>query len=110
MALQGFCSLFLAEQTAPPWQLLLAACANLLLKVHRHFFLSMLNCVCIWNSIILSSLSVYLLSRLEIAKGDEQVKADANRIGNYANGQFPTDSNEFAKRIFYTVFMGSENR
>lgn len=46
----------------------------------------------------------------EIEKGDEQVKADAIRIGNYTDGQFPTDSREFAKRIFYTVFMGSENR
>lgn len=46
----------------------------------------------------------------EIAKGDEQVKADAIRIGNYKDGQYPTDSREFAKRIFYTVFMGSENR
>jgi NAD+ synthase (glutamine-hydrolysing) len=46
----------------------------------------------------------------EIEKGDEQVKADAIRIGNYTDGQFPTDSKEFAKRIFYTVFMGSENR
>lgn len=46
----------------------------------------------------------------EIANGDEQVKADAIRIGNYKDGQFPTDSREFAKRIFYTVFMGSENR
>lgn len=45
----------------------------------------------------------------EIANGDEQVKADAIRIGNYTDGQFPTDSREFAKRIFYTVFMGSEN-
>ncbi|KAG7956221.1 hypothetical protein I3843_11G114000 [Carya illinoinensis] len=45
----------------------------------------------------------------EIAKGDEQVKADAIRIGSYTDGQFPTDSREFAKRIFYTVFMGSEN-
>ncbi|KAJ6933797.1 glutamine-dependent NAD(+) synthetase [Populus alba x Populus x berolinensis] len=45
----------------------------------------------------------------EIEKGDEQVKADAIRIGNYTDGQFPTDSKEFAKRIFYTVFMGSEN-
>ncbi|KAG8659018.1 glutamine-dependent NAD(+) synthetase isoform X2 [Manihot esculenta] len=45
----------------------------------------------------------------EIANGDEQVKADAVRIGCYTNGQFPTDSKEFAKRIFYTVFMGSEN-
>ncbi|KAF9591411.1 hypothetical protein IFM89_004109 [Coptis chinensis] len=45
----------------------------------------------------------------EIANGDEQVKADAIRIGNYADGQFPTDSKEFAKRIFYTVFMGTEN-
>ncbi|KAL6979416.1 NAD(+) synthase (glutamine-hydrolyzing) [Sarracenia purpurea var. burkii] len=38
----------------------------------------------------------------EIANGDEQVKADAIRIGHYTNGQFPTDSKEFAKRIFYT--------
>ncbi|KAG5249468.1 glutamine-dependent NAD(+) synthetase [Salix suchowensis] len=45
----------------------------------------------------------------EIENGDEQVKADAIRIGNYTDGQFPTDSKEFAKRIFYTVFMGSEN-
>lgn len=45
----------------------------------------------------------------EIANGDEQVKADAIRIGNYTDGQFPTDSREFAKRIFYTVFMGTEN-
>ena len=51
---------------------------------------------------------VHLL--LEIANGDEQVKADAIRIGHYTEGQFPTDSREFAKRIFYTVFMGSENR
>lgn len=45
----------------------------------------------------------------EIANGDEQVKSDAIRIGHYTDGQFPTDSKEFAKRIFYTVFMGSEN-
>ncbi|KAF3623511.1 Glutamine-dependent NAD(+) synthetase [Capsicum annuum] len=45
----------------------------------------------------------------EIAKGDEQIKADAIRIGHYTDGQFPTDNKEFAKRIFYTVFMGSEN-
>ncbi|XP_047341843.1 glutamine-dependent NAD(+) synthetase isoform X2 [Impatiens glandulifera] len=45
----------------------------------------------------------------DIKNGDEQVKADAIRIGNYRDGQFPTDSKEFAKRVFYTVFMGSEN-
>ncbi|CAN6718490.1 unnamed protein product [Malus baccata var. baccata] len=45
----------------------------------------------------------------EIANGDEQVKVDAIRIGQYKDGQYPTDSKEFAKRIFYTVFMGSEN-
>lgn len=45
----------------------------------------------------------------EISKGDEQVKADAIRIGHYTSGQLPTDSKEFAKRLFYTVFMGSEN-
>ncbi|QHO57777.1 glutamine-dependent NAD(+) synthetase-like [Arachis hypogaea] len=46
----------------------------------------------------------------EIANGDEQVKVDAIRIGNYRDGQYPTNSREFAKRIFYTIFMGSENR
>lgn len=46
----------------------------------------------------------------EIANGDEQVKADAIRIGNYKDGQYPTDSRELVKRIFYTVFMGSENK
>ncbi|XAR70145.1 NAD(+) synthase (glutamine-hydrolyzing) [Bertholletia excelsa] len=45
----------------------------------------------------------------EIANRDGQVKVDAIRIGHYAEGQFPTESKEFAKRIFYTVFMGSEN-
>ncbi|XP_077243827.1 glutamine-dependent NAD(+) synthetase-like [Tasmannia lanceolata] len=45
----------------------------------------------------------------EIENGNEQVKADAVRIGHYINGEFPTDSKEFAKRIFYTVYMGSEN-
>ncbi|KAI3972561.1 hypothetical protein MKX01_019219 [Papaver californicum] len=45
----------------------------------------------------------------EIANGDEQVKADAIRIGHYTDGQYPTDSKEFARRIFYTVFMGTEN-
>ncbi|KAL0446496.1 UNVERIFIED_CONTAM: Glutamine-dependent NAD(+) synthetase, partial [Sesamum latifolium] len=45
----------------------------------------------------------------EIANGDEQVKADAIRIGNYIDGQVPTDSKEFAQHIFYTVFMGSDN-
>ncbi|XP_021864620.2 glutamine-dependent NAD(+) synthetase [Spinacia oleracea] len=45
----------------------------------------------------------------EIHNGDEKVKADAIRIGQYPDGTFPTDSKEFAKRIFYTVFMGTEN-
>ncbi|XP_015574450.1 glutamine-dependent NAD(+) synthetase [Ricinus communis] len=45
----------------------------------------------------------------EIENGNEQVKADAARIGCYADGKFPTDSKEFSKRIFYTVFMGCEN-
>ncbi|KAM5571237.1 glutamine-dependent NAD(+) synthetase [Rosa sericea] len=45
----------------------------------------------------------------DIANGDEQVKADAIRIGQYTDGQYPTDSREFARRVFYTVFMGSEN-
>ncbi|WOK99797.1 hypothetical protein Cni_G08509 [Canna indica] len=45
----------------------------------------------------------------DIQDGDEQVKADALRIGHYKNGEFPTDSKEFAKRIFYTIYMGTEN-
>lgn len=58
--------------------------------------------------LFLVKFNLYL--NIEIANGDEQVKADAIRIGNYTNGQFPIDSKEFAKRVFYTVFMGSENR
>ncbi|KAM3346793.1 hypothetical protein ACQJBY_021021 [Aegilops geniculata] len=45
----------------------------------------------------------------DINKGDEQVKADAMRIGQYKDGEFPTDSRELAKRLFYTVYMGTEN-
>lgn len=45
-----------------------------------------------------------------ITNGDEQVKDDAVRIGQYTDGQFPVDPKEFAKRIFYTVYMGTENR
>ncbi|CAN6458585.1 unnamed protein product [Victoria cruziana] len=44
-----------------------------------------------------------------IGEGDKQVKADAIRIGKYHNGEVPQDSKEFAKRIFYTVYMGTEN-
>jgi len=46
----------------------------------------------------------------EITNGDGHVKADAIRIGNYKDGQYPTENKEFAKRIFYIVLMGSENR
>ncbi|MQM08873.1 hypothetical protein Taro_041734, partial [Colocasia esculenta] len=45
----------------------------------------------------------------DIENGDEQVKTDAIRIGQYKDGEFPSDSKEFAKRIFYTVYMGTEN-
>lgn len=45
----------------------------------------------------------------ETANGNEQVKADAVRIGHYTDGQYPTDCKEFARRIFYTVYMGTEN-
>ncbi|XP_039125636.1 glutamine-dependent NAD(+) synthetase [Dioscorea cayenensis subsp. rotundata] len=45
----------------------------------------------------------------DIENGDEQVKTDAIRIGQYKNGEFPTDSKEFARRVFYTVYMGTEN-
>lgn len=46
----------------------------------------------------------------DIANGDEQVKSDAIRVGNYKDGEFPSSSREFARRIFYTVYMGTENR
>lgn len=45
----------------------------------------------------------------DIENGDEQVKADAMRIGQYKDGEFPKDSRELAKRLFYTVYMGTEN-
>ncbi|XP_050237772.1 glutamine-dependent NAD(+) synthetase-like [Mercurialis annua] len=45
----------------------------------------------------------------EIAGGNEQVKADAVRIGCYSDGQYPTDPKEFVGRIFYTLFLGTEN-
>lgn len=38
------------------------------------------------------------------------MKADAVRIGHYSDGQFPTNAKEFTKRIFYTVFMGTDTR
>ncbi|GJN41096.1 hypothetical protein PR202_gn00423 [Eleusine coracana subsp. coracana] len=44
-----------------------------------------------------------------IEKGDEQVKVDALRIGQYKGGEIPTDSKELATRLFYTVYMGTEN-
>ncbi|KAL6588188.1 hypothetical protein OROMI_001166 [Orobanche minor] len=58
------------------------------------------------SSLLLSHNYILLV---EIANGDEQVKADALRIGHYTDGQFPTDSKEFAKRILYTIFMATEN-
>ncbi|KAH9603123.1 hypothetical protein KSS87_002697, partial [Heliosperma pusillum] len=59
------------------------------------------------KGLCLSAASLY--GCWEIKDGDEKVKADAIRIGQYTDGKFPTDSKEFAKRIFYTVFMGTEN-
>ncbi|XP_051144224.1 glutamine-dependent NAD(+) synthetase-like isoform X3 [Andrographis paniculata] len=44
----------------------------------------------------------------EIRSGDEQVIADAIRIGHYAEGKLPMDSKELANRILYTVSMESE--
>ncbi|KAK8960051.1 hypothetical protein KSP40_PGU018732 [Platanthera guangdongensis] len=46
---------------------------------------------------------------VDIANGDDQVKSDAIRVGNYKDGEFPSCSKEFASRIFYTVYMGTEN-
>jgi NAD+ synthase (glutamine-hydrolysing) len=47
---------------------------------------------------------------VDIEEGDEQVKLDALQIGQYKDGEIPTDSTELAKRLFYTVYMGTENR
>ncbi|EFJ22527.1 hypothetical protein SELMODRAFT_267968 [Selaginella moellendorffii] len=44
-----------------------------------------------------------------IEEGDEQVLNDAIRIGNYENGKVPKSAEEFANRIVFTVYMGSEN-
>ncbi|KAL2902943.1 Glutamine-dependent NAD(+) synthetase [Bienertia sinuspersici] len=38
---------------------------------------------------------------VKLRNGNEQVKTDALRIGQYPNGQYPTDGMEFAERIFF---------
>ncbi|EFJ27546.1 hypothetical protein SELMODRAFT_95570 [Selaginella moellendorffii] len=44
-----------------------------------------------------------------IHENDKRVLTDARRIGNYKPGEEPADSQEFASRIFYTVYMASQN-
>lgn len=53
--------------------------------------------------------SMYHLVIKETANGSKLVKADAFRLGHYADGQFPTVSKEFDKHILNTMFMGSRN-
>lgn len=84
--------------------------------LYKHAFLCRSSCVLSFR-ILLDFLTIISSQRInekltfaEIKNGDEQIKADAIRIGQYTNGEFPTDSREFAKRIFYTVYMGTENR
>lgn len=45
----------------------------------------------------------------EIAEGNEQVRRDARRLGNYGEGEVPGDAAELASRLLHTVYMGSEN-
>lgn len=36
--------------------------------------------------------------------------AAARRVGHYGEDERPKDARELASRIFYTVYMGTENR
>eukprot|EP00250_Pteridium_aquilinum_P018390 c24065_g1_i2 orf=296-2500(+) len=44
-----------------------------------------------------------------VAEGNDQVQADAKRIGHYDEHALPIDPKEFASRVLQTVYMGSEN-
>ncbi|CAG9462919.1 unnamed protein product [Pedinophyceae sp. YPF-701] len=44
-----------------------------------------------------------------VREGDAQVAADARRIGQYADGEAVDDARELARRVFVTVYMGTEN-
>jgi len=45
-----------------------------------------------------------------VKEGDQQVIADAVRIGNYQKNEVPQSAEEFAQRLLHTVYMGTENR
>ncbi|KAI7835944.1 hypothetical protein COHA_010177 [Chlorella ohadii] len=44
-----------------------------------------------------------------VAEGDEDVLADAVRVGQYGEGERPTDAAELANRLLCSVYMGTEN-
>ncbi|MCZ7672238.1 MAG: hypothetical protein M5U34_36505, partial [Chloroflexi bacterium] len=45
----------------------------------------------------------------ETAEGNEQVIADARRITGADDDYLPTDAAEFASRLLFTCYMGTEN-
>ncbi len=45
----------------------------------------------------------------ETAEGNEQVIADARRIAGAEDDYLPTDAAEFASRLLFTCYMGTEN-
>eukprot|EP00897_Mesotaenium_endlicherianum_P003817 jgi/Mesen1/3463/ME000194S02601 len=44
-----------------------------------------------------------------IEAGEEQVRADAARIGGYKDGERVASAHELASRVLHTVYMGTEN-
>ncbi|KAM9958172.1 hypothetical protein ACTFIW_013152 [Dictyostelium discoideum] len=46
---------------------------------------------------------------LDVSKGNKQVLKDAQRITNSPEDYIPTDSREFASRLFFTAYLGSKN-
>lgn len=46
----------------------------------------------------------------EIEAGNADVLAAARRVGHYGDEETPKDAKELAGRLFYTVYMGTENR
>ncbi|KAJ7531013.1 hypothetical protein O6H91_14G028700 [Diphasiastrum complanatum] len=56
---------------------------------------------------IVGSMCQQVVKALE--EGNEQVKLDVARIAHYEKASLPKDSQDLAKRILHTVYMGSEN-
>jgi len=60
------------------------------------------------SSAAITGMMCHLVMR-SIEAGDKQVLEDARRIGGYSEGESPAGADEFASRIFHTMYMGSEN-